>query len=63
MLNLQPAEGGNAVQIGEFEGEVAPRTVLASSFSAGLAQRANELKQSKQVYIEDAGCVAPPDAW
>ena len=63
MRDQQPTEDGNAGQIIEFEGEVAPRTVLASSFSAGLAQRANELKQSKQVYIEDAGCVAPPDAW
>ena len=63
MLDLQPAEGGNAGQIIDFEGEVGPRTVLATSFSAWLAQPANELEQGKHVYIEDAGCVAPPDAW
>lgn len=63
MRDQQPTEDGNAGQIIEFEGEVAPRTGLVTSFSAGLAQRTNELEQGKHVYIEDAGCVAPPGAW
>lgn len=63
MLDLQPAKGGQAGQIIEFDGEVGPRTVLAPSFSAWIAQLADELEQGKHVYIEDAGCVAPPGTW
>ncbi|MDR2298266.1 MAG: SMI1/KNR4 family protein [Comamonas sp.] len=63
MLDLLPAEGGQAGQIIEFDGEVGPRTVLASSFSAWIAQLADELEQGRHVYIEDAGCVAPPGTW
>ncbi|MDR0212977.1 MAG: SMI1/KNR4 family protein [Comamonas sp.] len=63
MLDLLPAEGGQAGQIIEFDGEVGPRTVLASSFSGWIAQLADELEQGRHVYIEDAGCVAPPGTW
>ncbi|MEX8194381.1 SMI1/KNR4 family protein [Comamonas guangdongensis] len=63
MLDLQAAAGGQAGQIIEFDGEVGPKTVLAPSFSAWIAQLADELEQGKHVYIEDAGCVAPPGTW
>ena len=63
MLDLQPADGGHAGQIIEFDGEVGPKAVLATSFSVWLEQLADELEQGKHVYIEDAGCVAPPGTW
>lgn len=63
MLDLKPAAGGQVGQIIEFDHEVGPKGVLAPSFSAWLTQLADELEQGKHVYIEDAGCVAPPGTW
>jgi len=63
MLDLRPAAGGQAGQVIEFDGEVGPKIVLAPNFSAWIAQLADELEQGKHVYIEDAGCVAPPGTW
>ena len=63
MLDLAPAAGGHAGQIIEFDHEAGPKGVFAPSFSAWLALLADELEQGKHVYIEDAGCVAPPGTW
>ena len=63
MLDLNPAEGGQLGQLIEFDHETGPQGVLAPSFAAWLGQMADELAQGKHVYIEEAGCVAPPGTW
>jgi cell wall assembly regulator SMI1 len=63
MADFDPATGGQLGQIIEFDHEVGPRKVFASGFGRWLNYLADGLEKGDYVYIEDAGCVAPPGMW
>lgn len=61
--DFDPPTGGQPGQIIEFDHEVGPRRVLASSFGQWLNGIAEGLENGEYVYYEEELTVAPPGMW
>ena len=61
MADFDPPSDGNFGQIIEFDHEIGPCRVLASSWSQLLGDIADGLERGDYIYFEEEETVAPPD--